>query len=364
MNAILGFTNFALESNDPDMQREYLENIDVSSKQLLDLINNILELARIENHKIIVEEELVDVKETCRKLCTIFSSDLKKKNLTCRVNMDIRHKKLYVDTTHYSQVFLNIVSNAVKYTPDGGTIILSFRELLGDREDTCFVETVIEDNGIGMSEDFLAHAYESFSRERTSTVSGIQGTGLGLAIVKNLVKLMNGSITIESRQGIGTRVTIRLPHRFGEGLAEKTEGETSAWEHLRFDGRHILLAEDIDVNAIIATKLLSSKGFIVERAKDGVECVNMLLKAEDGYYDLVLMDIQMPVMDGYQAARAIRSFGDEKKAAVPILAMTANAFKEDREKAAEAGMDGHIAKPLDAANMFRRIAEVLIGRER
>ena len=364
MNAILGFTNFALESNDPDMQREYLENIDVSSKQLLDLINNILELARIENHKIIVEEELVDVKETCRKLCTIFSSDLKKKNLSCRVNMDIRHKKLYVDTTHYSQVFLNIVSNAVKYTPDGGTIILSFRELLGDREDTCFVETVIEDNGIGMSEDFLAHAYESFSRERTSTVSGIQGTGLGLAIVKNLVKLMNGSITIESRQGIGTRVTIRLPHRFGEGLGEKTEGETSAWEHLRFDGRHILLAEDIDVNAIIATKLLSSKGFIVERAKDGVECVNMLLKAEDGYYDLVLMDIQMPVMDGYQAARAIRSFGDEKKAAVPILAMTANAFKEDREKAAEAGMDGHIAKPLDAANMFRRIAEVLIGRER
>ncbi len=364
MNAILGFTSFALESDDPDMQREYLENIDVSSKQLLDLINNILELARIENHKIIIEEELVDVRETYRKLCTIFSSELKKKSLTCTVVMDIKHPNLYVDTTHYSQVFLNVVSNAVKYTPEGGAIALSFKEFPGETKDTCIMETVIEDNGIGMSDEFLIHAYDSFSRERSSTVSGIQGTGLGLAIVKNLVTLMNGRIVIESRQGIGTKVTVRLPHRFGENQTDKNEGELQAWENLRFDGRRVLLAEDIDVNAIIATKLLSSKGFIVERARDGVECVNMLLKAKEGYYSLVLMDIQMPIMDGYQAARAIRSFGDAKKAAVPILAMTANAFKEDCEKAAEAGMDGHIAKPLDAANMFRKIADVLRERER
>ncbi len=359
MNAIMGFTNFALESNDPDKQREYLENIDVSSKQLLDLLNNILELARIENHKIIIEEELVDVRETFHKLCTIFSSDLKKKNLSCTVDVDISHPYLYMDTVHYSQVFLNIVSNAVKYTPDGGAVSLSFKELPGDTEDTCLVETVIEDNGIGMSEEFQAYAYESFSRERTSTVSGIQGTGLGLAIVKDLVSLMNGRVTLKSRQGMGTKVTVCLPHRFKKAPADKKEGEPDSRENLRFDGVHILLAEDIDVNAIIATKLLSSKGCIVERARDGVECVNMLLKANEGYYDLVLMDIQMPIMDGYQAARSIRSFDNVKKASVPILAMTANAFREDCEKAAEAGMDGHIAKPLNAGDMFRKIGEVL-----
>lgn len=364
MNAIMGFTNFALESNDPDKQREYLENIDVSSKQLLDLINNILELARIENHKIIIEEEPVDIRETFRKLCTIFKSDLKKKNLSCTVNMDIRHPYLYVDTMHYSQVFLNVVSNAVKYTSNGGSVDVSFKELPNRGKDSCLVETVIEDNGIGMSEEFLSHAYESFSRERTSTVSGIQGTGLGLAIVKNLVSLMKGNISIESRQGIGTKVTIRLPHRFGESQEDKKEEERKDWENLRLDGVHILLAEDIDVNAIIATKLLSSRGGIVERARDGVECVNMLLKAKTGYYALVLMDIQMPIMDGYQAARSIRSLRDAKKASVPILAMTANAFKEDCEKAADAGMDGHIAKPIDTADMFRKIGEILKERER
>ncbi len=359
MNAIMGFTNFALESNDPDKQREYLENIDVSSKQLLDLLNNILELARIENHKIIIEEELVDVRETFHKLCTIFSSDLKKKNLSCTVDVDISHPYLYMDTVHYSQVFLNIVSNAVKYTPDGGAVSLSFKELPGDTEDTCLVETVIEDNGIGMSEEFQAYAYESFSRERTSTVSGIQGTGLGLAIVKDLVSLMNGRVTLKSRQGMGTKVTVCLPHRFKKAPADKKEGEPDSWENLRFDGVHILLAEDIDVNAIIATKLLSSKGCIVERARDGVECVNMLLKANEGYYDLVLMDIQMPIMDGYQAAEAIREMTEGRLRRLPILAMTANAFREDCEKAAEAGMDGHIAKPLNAGDMFRKIGEVL-----
>lgn len=266
---------------------------------------------------------------------------------------------MYADTTHYSQIFLNIVSNAIKYTPNGGTISILFRETAGDDPGTCLMETVIEDNGIGMSREFLAHAYESFARERNSTVSGIQGTGLGLAIVKDLVDLMRGTISIESQQGQGTKVTIRLPHRLGEEPEKKGSEELEKLDMALFHGKRILLAEDIDINAMIATKLLSGKGFVVERARDGVECVNMLLKAEEGYYDLVLMDIQMPNMDGYEAAQSIRAFSDQEKSSIPILAMTANAFKEDCDKAAEAGMNGHIAKPLDAAKMFRTIAEAL-----
>lgn len=359
MNAILGFTNFALETDDPAKQKEYLKNIDASSKQLLDLINNILELSRIENQKVMIEEDLVRVSDTYNELCTIFDSDLKKKHLIHNISLDIEHPYMYIDTTHYSKIFLNIVSNAVKYTPEGGIINVSFKELPGDAPNTCYVETVIQDNGIGMSKEFLAHAYESFSRERTSTVSGIQGTGLGLAIVKDLVELMRGTISIESQQGKGTKVTVLLPHRLGKAPAAERAQEMEMLDRSLFEGRRILLAEDIDINAMIATKLLSDKGCIVERAKDGVECVDMLLKAEEGYYDLVLMDIQMPNMDGYNAARTIREFVDEKKASIPILAMTANAFKEDRDKAADAGMDGHIAKPLDAVKMFRTIAEVL-----
>lgn len=364
MNAILGFTNLALESDDLETQKTYLKNIDTSSKQLLDLINNILELSRIENRKIMLEEELVDVGETCRKLCTIFDSDLKKKRLKYTLNVDIRHPYMYVDTMHYSQIFLNLVSNAIKYTSDGGRISVSFQELPGDEPDTCFVETVVEDNGIGMSPEFLAHAYESFSRERTSTVSGIQGTGLGLAIVKNLVDLMRGTISIDSRQGEGTKVTVCLPHRLGEAPEEKRPEELEFLDPALFQGKRILMAEDIDINAMIATKLLSGKGCAVERARDGVECVDMLLKAKPGYYDLVLMDIQMPNMDGYKAAQTIRAFRDKEKARIPILALTANAFKEDCDKAAEAGMDGHIAKPLDAAKMFQAIAGVLEARKR
>lgn len=359
MNAILGFTNLALESSDPQIQKEYLKNIDISSKQLMDLLNNILELSRIENHKIVIDEDLVNVNDTYFKLYTVFENELKKKHLNYKVSLDIKHPYMYMDTTHFAQIFLNIINNAIKYTPDGGSIKVSFKEIAGHTPDTCIVESIIEDSGIGMSKDFLDHAYESFARERTSTVSGLQGSGLGLAIVKNLVDLMRGTIDIESLQGKGTKVTIWLPHRFGEAPLEKPEEETESFARVLFEGRRILLAEDIDINAMIATKLLTAKGFMVERAKDGVECVDMLLKAEAGYYDLILMDIQMPIMDGYRAAQSIRAFKDKKKASVPILALTANTFKEDCDKAVEAGMNGHIAKPLEASKMFLAISEVL-----
>lgn len=357
MNAILGFTDLALESSDPETQREYLENIDISSRQLLSIINNILELSKIENYRVVIEEELVDVEENCRRLSTIFDGELKKKHQTCTLELDIRHRQMYLDTTHYSQILLNVVGNAIQYTPDGGAVTISVRELPGTEPGLCRVETVVSDNGIGMSDEFLAHVYEAFARERSSTDSGIQGTGLGLAIVKNLVGLMRGTIDIKSRPGEGTTVTICLPHRLAEAPGEKEE-DPGAMDAV-FQGRRILLAEDIDINAIIAVKLLTTRGCKVERARDGVECIDMMHRAEAGYYDLVLMDIQMPNMDGYQAARSIRALGDAEKASIPILALTANAFQEDCDRATEAGMDGHIAKPLDAAKMFRTIAEAL-----
>lgn len=363
MNAIIGFTNLALESNDTEAQREYLNNIAVSSKHLLALINDILELSKIENQKVELNEKLIDINEIYRKLESMLRIDLEKKNLSCTTNLDIRHIHLYMDTTHYSQVFLNIVSNAIKYTPKDGQITISCKEFPGDTPDTCILETMIQDNGIGMSNDFLAHAYESFSRERTSTVSGIQGTGLGLAIVKNLVDLMQGTIHIESQPDHGTKVTIRTPHRLGNLCEEKKTEEPAEIDYSILADKRFLLAEDIDINAIIATKLLTDKGCIVERAKDGVECVDMMLKADAGYYDLILMDIQMPNMNGYTATQSIRAFKDTKKAAIPILAMTANAFQEDFDKTIESGMNGHIAKPLDTEKMFRTITGALRKRQ-
>lgn len=363
MNAIIGFTNLALESNDTETQREYLNNIAVSSKYLLALINDILELSKIENQKVELNEKLVNMNETYQKLESMFRIDLEKKNLSCTISLDIRHIHLYMDITHYSQIFLNIVSNAIKYTPTDGRITISCKEFPGDTLDTCVLETVIQDNGIGMSSEFLSHAYESFSRERTSTISGIQGTGLGLAIVKNFVELMQGTIHIESQPDHGTKVTIRTPHRLGNLSEEAKAEEPAEIDYSILADKRFLLAEDIDINAIIATKLLTDRGCIVERAKDGVECVDMMLKADAGYYDLILMDIQMPNMNGYAAAQSIRAFKDTKKAAIPILAMTANAFQEDFDKTIESGMNGHIAKPLDTEKMFRTITGALRKRQ-
>lgn len=360
MNAIIGFTKLAQENSDPKMQQEYLANIDVSAKQLLELINNILEVSKIENHQIVLEEDLTKVTEVYNRIEIIFDSELKEKNLTYTAEMSLKHTHMYMDKTQCMKIFMNIINNAIKYTPPGGEITLTCRELPpapGSPEDSCVLETVIVDNGIGMSGEFLAHAYESFSRERTSTISGMQGTGLGLSIAKNLVDLMEGTIELQSKQGEGTRVVIRLPFRLGEAPPDTSPEKILDFTSLK--NKRILLAEDIDTNAIIAIKLLASQGCMVERAKDGVECVDMLLKADVGYYDLVLMDIQMPNMDGYKATQTIRAFMDKEKAAIPILAMTANAFKEDRDRAIESGMDGHIAKPLDTVKMFRTITDVL-----
>ena len=363
MNAIIGYTNFALESADPNVQREYLHQISISSRHLLSLINQILEFSKIEDRELEINEELADLNEFCRRLETIFKVDMEEKRLTYTISLDVRHTSLYMDDTHSFQVLANLISNAIKYTPEGGSVDISCRELPGDAPGACILETVIRDTGLGMSREFLSHAFDTFSREQTSTVSGIQGAGLGLAIVKSLVDLMRGTVRIESTLGQGTAVTVRIPHRLGPKAAEKAADEPGEPDYSILAGKRILVTDDIDINAMIVSKLLVSKGCAVERARDGVESVDMVRGADAGYYDMVLMDIQMPNLDGYGAARAIRAFEDREKAGVLILALTANAFQEDVEKAFAAGMDGHIAKPLDAKVLFHKMAEAFYKRQ-
>ncbi len=359
LNAIIGFTELE-EKNPEDVERnqEYRRKVKLASHQLLDILNNVLEMARIENNKLVLEEELVDTSEFFDTWVSVFEGEVKKKNLTLASSADMQHNYLYFDKTHMSEIMMNLVSNAIKYTPEGGEIRVSIRELPGDREGECIVESSVQDNGIGMSEEFVSSIFEEFSRERSSSQSGIQGTGLGMAIVKSLVDLMKGTISIDSKVGQGTKVTIRLPHRYGTetDYQKQSSGETVEYD---FTGKRVLMAEDNDLNAEIAEELLQEKGFEVERVEDGAICVEKLCAAEAGYYDLILMDIQMPNLDGYEATRQIRALDNPRKAQIPILAMTANAFKEDRQAAARAGMDGHIAKPLDVQKMFGEIHRVL-----
>ena len=363
MNAIIGFTNFALESDDPKVQREYLQNIAVASGHLQNLINQILEFSKIEGRELEIREEPADLNEFCRRLETIFKVDMENKRLTYTTSLDVRHTSLYMDETHSFQVLANIISNAIKYTPEGGAIDISCKELPGGTPDSCILETVVRDTGLGMSREFLSHAFDTFSREQTSTVSGIQGAGLGLAIVKNLVDLLQGTIQIESTLGQGTAVTVRIPHKLGPQAPEKAADESGELDDGILAGKHILVTDDIDINAMIVSKLLVSKGCTVERARDGVECVDMVQNADAGHYDMVLMDIQMPNMNGYDATRSIRAFEDREKAVMLILALTANAFQDDIEKAFAAGMDEHIAKPLDAKVLFHKMTEAFYKRQ-
>ncbi|WP_233127456.1 transporter substrate-binding domain-containing protein [Anaerovibrio sp. JC8] len=358
LNAIIGFTE--LEERDPDnveLNKDYRKKVKLASYQLLDILNNVLEMARIENKKLVIDEELSDSTELFSSCTAVFEGEMKKKNLSFMFTRDVQHRYLYLDKTHLSEVIMNIISNAVKYTPEGGNITVNVKELPGETDDKCFLEIRVKDNGIGMTEEFVAEIFEQFSRARTSSQSGIQGTGLGMAIVKNIVDMMNGVIEINSKVGKGTEVILRMPFRIGQEPAEV--GNDTQEEEMDFSGNRILLAEDNDLNAEIATVILEDSGFIVDRAQDGVECFNMLTKAEPGYYDLILMDIQMPNLNGYDATRKIRDLDDPVKANIKIVAMTANAFKEDQQKAQEVGMNGHLAKPIDVKKLFETLREML-----
>lgn len=360
MNAIVGFTELAKRNiNNPDQLNEYLSNIDVASEQLLGLINNVLEMASIENGKTNITEVPVDISSIVEKTMIMVESEAKKKNLTIEGSANIPSPYIFEDENHINEIVLNIISNSIKYTPSGGNIRFSFTQLHGKSDDDCIMEFVCEDNGIGMSKEFLNHVFESFSRERSSTVSKIHGTGLGLGIVKKLVDLMNGTIDIVSEPDKGTRITICTPHRYAEMESADKENEPASYDVNMFKDRRLLLVEDNELNREIAATILKEVGFIIDTAVDGQDAVNIIKESPASLYELILMDVQMPVMNGYEATRAIRSLDDPVKANIPIIAMTANVFKKDLNDAREAGMNGHIAKPLDIEKMFATLAEFL-----
>lgn len=348
MNAIIGYADLASRhSDDPAKLKNYMENIQVCGQNLLMLLNNVLDLARIENDKTEMEYSVSDVDKDFRNCIAMFRNQADSKGQTLTVTAHLLHPYVYVDIPHLTEVCTNLVSNAVKYTGAGGTIRCNVTQKPGEKEGWCDTVITVADNGIGMSQEFQKHIFEPFERERTSTVSRVEGSGIGMGIVKKLVGLMGGTVAVESKIGVGSKFTVTIPCRIASEDETQAKRETSPSDQKCLCGTRILLTEDNDLNAEIATELLQEEGCTVDRAKDGVECVDMLEKAANGTYQLILMDIQMPVMNGYDAAKKIRRMEDPQKANIPIIAMTANAFSEDKQAALDAGMNDHIAKPIN-----------------
>ena len=348
MNAIIGYADLASRhSDDPAKLKNYMENIQVCGQNLLMLLNNVLDLARIENDKTEMEYSVSDVDKDFRNCVAMFRNQADSKGQTLTVTTQLLHPYVYVDIPHLTEVCTNLVSNAVKYTGAGGTIRCDVTQKSGEKEGWCDTVVTVADNGIGISQEFQKHIFEPFERERTSTVSRVEGSGIGMGIVKKLVGLMGGTVAVESKIGVGSKFTVTIPCRIASEDETQAKRETNPSDQKCLRGTRILLTEDNDLNAEIATELLQEEGCTVDRAKDGVECVDMLEKAANGTYQLILMDIQMPVMNGYDAARKIRRLDDPQKANIPIIAMTANAFSEDKQAALDAGMNDHIAKPIN-----------------
>ena len=364
MNAILGFTDLA-EQNLSDKTRlaDYLKKIHCAGDNLLSLINNVLEMSRIEMGKQQVHEEICDTRELIKSILVSFDADVQAKKLTLQVKSDIVHNKLYLDPMLIRQIVVNILSNAIKYTPEGGTITYSVKELPSTRKGYCQIEAVISDTGIGISKEFLPHIFEQFEREQTSTMLKVEGSGLGMAIVKRTLDLLGATINITSELGKGTTVRMLFEHRFAQEQAEAAQNATEKLPTAVLTGKRILLAEDNDLNAEIAMTVLQAAGVAVERAEDGAQCVKMLEKAQANFYDLILMDVQMPKLNGYEATRKIRALADTAKSSITIVAMTANAFAEDRQKALEAGMDDFMAKPVDVKKLLTMLGKLMKKKE-
>lgn len=362
MNAIIGFADL-LEKHLDDKKRviDYISKIKHSSSFLLSLINYVLEMARIESGKATLKTETGDLKNLVNTLNDVFEPSIEEKKLQYTCNLKVENPYVHCDKTKLREILLNVISNSIKYTPEGGSVTVDITEEGHDAEKkVSFYRFTIEDTGIGMSKEYLPHIFEEFSRENTSTESKVIGTGLGLPIVKSLVDLMGGTIEVSSEVTVGTKTIIILPFLVSEEECKNAVQEQQESTKLLtlLMGKRILLAEDNELNAEIAITILEEEGLKVEWAEDGIKCLEMLKKVPEDYYDMILMDIQMPNMDGYRTTEEIRSLPD-KRAQIPIVAMTANVFDEDKKKAYEAGMNGYIAKPIDTKAIFSTLGEIL-----
>lgn len=359
MNAILGYSQLMRgRITDPELLH-YQDMIQQSGNLLLSIINNVLDMARIESGRMELDENYNKAGDIVSSVCEVFEMETRKKDLTIEHIVNVDHPHIICDKIKMQEILTNIISNAVKYTPPGGKVCIRTRELPSKKEGYIEIETVVEDNGIGMSKEFLPRLFDSFSRERNTTAGKVAGSGLGMSIVKSMVELMGGTIKVESKLGKGTKFTVTVPHKLADEDYYEKKKLTRSLGGVDFSGKNILLAEDNELNAEIATAILEEMGFSVDWAEDGVICVNKLEKAEGGTYDLILMDIQMPNMDGYKATQIIRCLPDKMKSGIPIIAMTANAFEEDRRKAFAMGMDGHIPKPVDVDRIKETLSSIL-----
>ena len=367
MNAILGYAQLMEDNlkgkNLPEIS-EYLKKLQQSGNLLLSIINNVLDMAQIESGRMEIDENYGRIEDIRQTLFEIFGDEAKKKNLVLQYTINVEHENILTDTTKVKEIFVNILSNAIKYTSSGGSVKVSVDELPCDEDGYMMVRTRVSDTGIGMSQEYLTNIFEAFTREQNTTKSKIAGTGLGMSIVKKYVDLLGGTINVESELGKGSTFTVTLKHRIAdESYYVKKYIEESGTGSEILEGRNILLAEDNDLNAEIAEAILESAGLKIERVEDGIQCVNRIEKMPADTYDMILMDIQMPQMDGYKATQAIRNLPDEDKASIPIVAMTANAFEEDKRDAIAAGMNGHIAKPIQVDKMLSILSEVIRQQE-
>ena len=361
MNAIIGFSDLLGKNLDNEEKvREYLKKIKSSGNFLMTIINQVLEMARIESGTAILKTEAANLSELFYSVNTVLESDIQMKGIHCSTDTNVQHKYAFCDKTKLQEIYLNIMSNAIKYTPDDHAIHVTINETNFDDKKARYV-FVCEDTGIGMASEYLPHIFDEFSREHTATENKVSGTGLGLSIVKSFVELMNGRIHVESEPGKGTKFTVEIPLELAseEDICKKELPEQTFMTDKNI-GKRILLAEDNELNAEIAMELLKEEGFLIDWVKDGQECFDKLEESDDGYYDLILMDIQMPILNGYDTTAKIRQMENPKKATTPIVAMTANSFDEDIEMTQKAGMNGFIAKPLDAEKMFTILKQSIV----
>ena len=363
MNAILGYTQLMedeLKGKELPETLDHLKKLKQSGNLLLSILNNVLDMARIESGKMEIDESYGQIKEIQQTLLEIFDDEAKKKNIAFHYTVNVEHEHVLIDITKVKEIFANILSNAIKYTPSSGSVTVNVDELPCDEPGYMIARTSVSDTGIGMSQEYLTRIFEAFTREQNTTKSKIAGSGLGMSIVKKYVELLGGTINVESEPGKGSIFTVTLKHRIAdEGYYKKMHVETPGTGSEILAGKNILLAEDNDLNAEIAVAILERFGLKAERVEDGIQCVNRIKKMPAGTYDMILMDIQMPKMDGYQATQEIRHLPDQDKACIPIVAMTANVFEEDKREAAAAGMNGHIAKPIQADDLLPTLVEII-----